>query len=82
VGANAGRAPRPRLLAAPSLRLPTLPPPQTRARPQEWLQKNIHSRGSLDASGDDLMRAVTGAPLQPAVFLRHLRTKYSSLYKL
>lgn len=50
--------------------------------PQEWLAKAIHQRGSLDASGDALMVAVTGAPLQPGVFLKHLSSKYSALYKL
>ncbi|KIZ02696.1 carboxypeptidase Taq [Monoraphidium neglectum] len=49
---------------------------------REWLNKNIHERGSLDASGDDLMTAVTGAPLTPSVFLGHLKSKYSGLYKL
>jgi carboxypeptidase Taq len=38
--------------------------------------------GSLYASGDDLMKAVTGAPLDPAIFLQYLREKYSELYKL
>ena len=48
--------------------------------PQEWLNTNI--RGSLDPSGDDLMQAVTGSKLKPSVFLQHLRSKYSQLYKL
>lgn len=59
--------------------------PSARARPpslQEWLNKNIHERGSLDPSGDDLMQAVTGSKLKPSVFLAHLRSKYSKLYKL
>lgn len=38
--------------------------------------------GSLPASGDELMVAVTGAPLQPAVFLDYLKAKYSELYQL
>lgn len=49
---------------------------------REWLNANIHQRGSLDPSGDDLMQAVTGSKLKPAVFLQHLRSKYSQLYKL
>jgi hypothetical protein len=49
---------------------------------QEWLAKTIHQRGSLDASGDALMTAVTGSPLKPSVYLDHLKTKYSKLYKL
>lgn len=38
--------------------------------------------GSLPASGDELMTSVTGAPLQPQVFLDYLRDKYSQLYQL
>lgn len=49
---------------------------------QEWLAKAIHSRGSLDPSGDELMQAVTGSRLQPSILLNHLRTKYAALYKL
>lgn len=49
---------------------------------REWLNANIHRRGSLDPSGDDLMKAVTGSPLKPSVFLDHLRSKYAKLYKL
>ncbi|KAI8464429.1 MAG: putative carboxypeptidase [Monoraphidium minutum] len=49
---------------------------------REWLNANIHTRGSLDPSGDDLMAAVTGSPLKPSVFLAHLRAKYAGLYKL
>lgn len=47
-----------------------------------WLNDNIHKKGSLYASGDELMVAVTGKPLDPDVFLAYLRTKYSALYKL
>lgn len=49
---------------------------------REWLREKVHSVGSLHPSGDDLMRAVTGAPLDPSVFLRHLKTKYAALYQL
>jgi hypothetical protein len=38
--------------------------------------------GSLHNNGDELMEQVTGAPLDPAVFLAYLRAKYSELYKL
>jgi len=38
--------------------------------------------GSLYADGDQLMVAVTGKPLEPAVFLDHLRAKYTKLYNL
>jgi Zn-dependent M32 family carboxypeptidase len=49
---------------------------------REWLRKQVHERGSLDASGDELMVAVTGAPLDPSIYLEHLKSKYRKLYKL
>jgi carboxypeptidase Taq len=49
---------------------------------QAWLNENIHKLGSLPPSGDDLMKKVTGAPLQPSLFLNYLKTKYTDLYKL
>ncbi|MEW5308984.1 MAG: hypothetical protein WDW38_000901 [Sanguina aurantia] len=47
-----------------------------------WLNAKIHSVGSLHANGDELMVAVTGAPLDPSIFLKYLRDKYTDLYKL
>ncbi|GFR49967.1 hypothetical protein Agub_g12106, partial [Astrephomene gubernaculifera] len=47
---------------------------------KSWLNANVHALGSLPASGDELMVAVTGAPLQPGVFLNYLRGKYGELY--
>jgi carboxypeptidase Taq len=47
-----------------------------------WLNEKIHKVGSLPTSGDELMVAVTGAPLQPQVFLDYLKDKYSALYQL
>jgi carboxypeptidase Taq len=49
---------------------------------QEWLNEHIHAKGSLHASGDELMTAVTGNALQPQTFLTYLRGKYGKLYKL
>uniref|UniRef100_A0A7S1WYZ1 Carboxypeptidase n=1 Tax=Tetraselmis chuii TaxID=63592 RepID=A0A7S1WYZ1_9CHLO len=49
---------------------------------KEWLNKNIHEVGSLHATGDELMRAVTGSKLDPQVYLNHLTSKYSVAYKL
>jgi carboxypeptidase Taq len=49
---------------------------------QAWLNEHIHARGSLYASGDELMSAVTGNALQPQTFLQYLRSKYGKLYKL
>jgi len=47
-----------------------------------WLGKKIHQKGSLLPSGDELCQAVTGEPLNPAHFLRYLRSKYSEIYQL
>ncbi|KAL4858840.1 Thermostable carboxypeptidase 1 [Chlorella vulgaris] len=47
-----------------------------------WLNEKIHKVGSLHPSGDELMKAVTGAPLDPQVFLSYLKDKYTELYKL
>eukprot|EP00600_Ochromonadales_sp_CCMP1393_P007475 CAMPEP_0174963988 /NCGR_PEP_ID=MMETSP0004_2-20121128/5632_1 /TAXON_ID=420556 /ORGANISM="Ochromonas sp., Strain CCMP1393" /LENGTH=515 /DNA_ID=CAMNT_0016212667 /DNA_START=145 /DNA_END=1692 /DNA_ORIENTATION=- len=47
-----------------------------------WLNEKIHRVGSLYASGDELMVAVTGKPLDPQVYLTYLRSKYAEIYKL
>ena len=49
---------------------------------RNWLKEKIHQVGSLHPNGDELMKAVTGSPLDPSVFLNYLRTKYTALYKL
>ena len=66
------------------------PAPQPSPYPPAW--RTIHGCrfatpprcrvGSLHTSGDELMTAVTGAPLQPQVFLEYLTAKYSELYQL
>ena len=38
--------------------------------------------GSLHASPDELLTAVTGSPLSPKPFLKYLRDKYAKLYEL
>ena len=47
-----------------------------------WLNKKIHESGSLHPSGDELMIAATGYPLDPSIFLSYLTDKYCALYKL
>jgi carboxypeptidase Taq len=47
-----------------------------------WLNKKIHKSGSLYPSGDDLMIAATGSPLDPSIFMSYLTEKYSALYQL
>jgi carboxypeptidase Taq len=41
----------------------------------EWLRDNIHAKGS-SVSTEDLIVAVTGAPLGTAAFRRHLHARY------
>lgn len=52
------------------------------ARAQAWLNAKVHKVGSLHASADELLVAVTGLPLDPRFFLEYLRAKYTELYKL
>ncbi|KAJ1428083.1 putative carboxypeptidase [Ochromonadaceae sp. CCMP2298] len=47
-----------------------------------WLNEHLHRRGSLDASADDLMLAVTGKALDPQVYLRYLGEKYREIYQV
>jgi carboxypeptidase Taq len=41
----------------------------------EWLRENIHGKGS-SLTADALLREATGEPLNPRIFLEHLRTRY------
>jgi len=47
-----------------------------------WLRENIHSKGSLYPSADELCEAVTGKKLDPTIYLDYLRAKYRKLYKI
>ena len=47
-----------------------------------WLGEKIHCSGSFHVSGDALMEAVTGRPLDPAVYLKYLTDKYTDIYRL
>lgn len=49
---------------------------------QAWLNTTIHQAGSLYNSGDELMVAATGKPLDVAVFLDYLRAKFRPLFRL
>lgn len=46
---------------------------------REWLREKVHKVGSLYESCDDLLKAVTGEPLRPAVYVEYLRKKYTAL---
>ncbi|CAO3421854.1 carboxypeptidase M32 [Azospirillum doebereinerae] len=41
-----------------------------------WLRENVHGTGCFHASGDELLTAATGRPLDASVFKRHLETRY------
>ena len=49
---------------------------------REWLREKVHETGSLHPSGDELLAAVTGSPLQPQVYIKSLTAKYTDLYNL
>ncbi len=47
----------------------------------EWLRENIHRHGSV-YTPDELIRLVTGEPLDPGFFLDYLDKKYAEVYRL
>jgi len=49
---------------------------------REWLRGKIHTVGSLHPSADELCEAVTGAALDPSIYVAHLNKKYSKLYNV
>ena len=49
---------------------------------REWLRKNIHEIGSLYAHPDDLLVHATGKPLDPKIYTKYLKKKYTELYKI
>lgn len=49
---------------------------------KSWLNKNIHEQGSLRASGDDLIRDLTGRPLDSQLYIKYLTDKYTEIYNL
>ena len=48
---------------------------------KNWLNKNIHSKGTL-LSPSELVKQVTGEPLNYKYFISYLREKYGNIYKL
>ena len=46
-----------------------------------WLRENIHRHGAK-FEPQELVQKVTGSKIDPAPYLRYLRTKYSEIYKL
>ncbi|KAG0036253.1 hypothetical protein BGZ89_008422 [Linnemannia elongata] len=49
---------------------------------KEWLNKNVHETGSLHESGDDLIFALTGKPLDSSLYVKSLTEKYTAIYDL
>lgn len=49
---------------------------------KKWLNENIHEKGSLYTSLDDLLLSVTKERLNPKYFIDYLTKKFSALYKL
>ncbi|CAM9486448.1 unnamed protein product [Ascophyllum nodosum] len=49
---------------------------------KNWLNREVHEKGSLFDSPDELLRNVTGEVLQPKALIDHLRSKYADLYGL
>ncbi|MFH1679741.1 MAG: carboxypeptidase M32, partial [Candidatus Eisenbacteria bacterium] len=45
----------------------------------EWLRREIHRGGRTHRAGD-LVRVVTGEPLNPSYLMEHLERKYGALY--
>ncbi|TFJ85426.1 hypothetical protein NSK_003299 [Nannochloropsis salina CCMP1776] len=49
---------------------------------REWLRREVHVRGSVFTSMDELLRTVTGEPLNPEYFVMYLKRKYGELYSM
>ncbi|KAF9584797.1 hypothetical protein BGW38_005133 [Lunasporangiospora selenospora] len=49
---------------------------------REWLNENVHQQGSLLESGDDLIRDLTGKPLDSSIYVKYLTDKYTKIYDL
>ena len=47
----------------------------------DWLRKHVHQLGGV-YEPDDLMRRITGGPLDSSHFVRYVKAKYSDIYGL
>jgi carboxypeptidase Taq len=52
------------------------------AKLRRWLLTNVHQRGAIDGTLDNLLRHATGSVLDPSFFFDHLTAKYADLYGL
>lgn len=46
----------------------------------EWLRTRIHRHGKIKSAGE-LVEEITGAPLDPGIFLDYLNEKYDDIYR-
>jgi len=49
---------------------------------KKWLNENIHNKGSLTLNSNALLKQVTGEELNPQIYIKYLKEKYSKLYNL
>lgn len=49
---------------------------------KKWLNENIHAKGSLYSTGDQVCKLVTGEELSATTFVQYLKEKYTKLYNL
>ncbi|KAL7749285.1 hypothetical protein RI367_005437 [Sorochytrium milnesiophthora] len=49
---------------------------------REWLNKNIHQQGCRFVTADNLVKHITGEPINPKYLIEYLTTKYTRLYNL
>ncbi|KAI9142701.1 thermostable carboxypeptidase 1 [Paraphysoderma sedebokerense] len=63
-----------------SLDIPSLVEAGEFSKIKDWLSTNVHSKGSLYRSADELLENVTGEKLNPNYLIKYLKEKYSSLY--
>ncbi|KAG0332741.1 hypothetical protein BG004_001120 [Podila humilis] len=47
-----------------------------------WLNENVHRRGSVDKSGDDLIFHLTQQHLDSSLYVKYLTEKYTRIYNL
>ncbi|KAG0051886.1 hypothetical protein BGZ83_003213 [Gryganskiella cystojenkinii] len=49
---------------------------------KKWLNENIHQQGSVLESGDELIKGLTGKPLDASLYVEYLTEKYTKIYDL
>ena len=49
---------------------------------RDWLNEKVWDLGREPGSFDEVLRAATGAPLDPALYVRYLSDKYRAVYGL